>query len=388
MLQGKTVLVTGGTGFIGGRLVEKLVLEQRARVRVLVRNFVRAARISRFPVEMIGGDLTDFDSVLRAVQGCDIVFHCAYDFGGTRDTQKRVAVEATRGLAETVLKNGVSQLVHLSSFSVYAPMTEGELTESSPWPASDNSYVRIKRASERLLLRMHQRDGLPVAVLQPSLVYGPYSPHWTIEPVSRLRTGIVPLVEEGRGYCNAVYVDDVVDALILAATRPDAVGEVFLISGEQPVTWKQFYGAYEEVLGIRSTVPMTTEQLRKLREKQKKQSSLPYRLKNLARMPEVFSVLTSLPPVPTALRTIRHLVSEEQWLSLKTRILQDGAQIQLNGRGQAKPIHVPDESLLSLYQSKTRVCIDKAKKHLGYAPKFSFEHGMDITAQFIRWANL
>jgi nucleoside-diphosphate-sugar epimerase len=388
MLQGKTVLVTGGTGFIGGRLVEKLILEQGARVRVLVRNFVRAARISRFPVEMIGGDLTDFDSVLRAVQGCDIVFHCAYDFGGTRDTQKRVAVEATRGLAETVLKNGLSQLVHLSSFSVYAPMAEGELTESSPWPASDNSYVRIKRASERLLLRMHQRDGLPVAVLQPSLVYGPYSPHWTIEPVSRLRTGIVPLVEEGRGYCNAVYVDDVVDALILAATRPEAIGEVFLISGEQPVTWKQFYGAYEDVLGIRSTVPMTTEQLRNLREKQKKQSSLPYRLKNLVRMPEVFSVLASLPPVPTALRTIRHLVSEEQWLSLKTRILQDGAQIQLNGEGQSKSIHVPDESLLSLYQSKTHVSIDKAKKYLGYVPKFSFERGMDITAQFIRWANI
>ena len=93
-LDGKKVLVTGGTGFIGSRLVEKLVLEHQARVRVLVRNFVNAPRIARFPIEMVPGDLSDPVSVQKAVQNCDVVFHCAYDFAGNTEEQKRVGVEA------------------------------------------------------------------------------------------------------------------------------------------------------------------------------------------------------------------------------------------------------------------------------------------------------
>ncbi|MGI9287253.1 MAG: NAD-dependent epimerase/dehydratase family protein, partial [Pseudomonadales bacterium] len=71
----KTILVTGATGFIGGRLVERLVLEEGANVRALVRNFSSASRIARFPVAMIRGDLTEADKVREAMQGCDVVFH-------------------------------------------------------------------------------------------------------------------------------------------------------------------------------------------------------------------------------------------------------------------------------------------------------------------------
>jgi len=82
-LRGKQVLVTGGTGFIGGRLVEKLVLECDAKVRVLVRNFAHSASIARFPLEIIQGDVTDTEAVRRAADGCDVIFHCAYGNSGT-----------------------------------------------------------------------------------------------------------------------------------------------------------------------------------------------------------------------------------------------------------------------------------------------------------------
>jgi nucleoside-diphosphate-sugar epimerase len=203
-----------------------------------------------------------------------------------------------------------------------------------------------------------------------------------------LRSGIVPLVDDGSGYCNAVYVDDVVDALILAASRPEAVGETFLISGAEPVIWKQFYGAYETALGIRATAAMTVKELCEHRKVKQKQSSLPYRFKSLTRIPEVSSLLIGLPLVPTALRATRLLLSDEQWISFKTRVLQGGTQNHTTNGASSKPIHVPDAALLSLYQSKTRVRIDKARERLGYAPKFSFERGMDITSQFIRWANI
>ena len=76
-LTGKKIFITGATGFIGGRLAERLVLEHGLQVRALVRNFARASRLARIPVEMVGGDVLDFNSFGQAIRGCEVVFHCA-----------------------------------------------------------------------------------------------------------------------------------------------------------------------------------------------------------------------------------------------------------------------------------------------------------------------
>jgi len=99
-LRDSRILVTGGTGFIGGRLVEHLVLKYGADVHALVRNFARAPRIARFSIKMFPGDVTDPEAVDRAVENCDIVFHCAYGGAGGATQQKRATV---RGM-ENVLK--------------------------------------------------------------------------------------------------------------------------------------------------------------------------------------------------------------------------------------------------------------------------------------------
>ena len=109
---------------------------------------------------------------------------------------------------------------------------------------------------------------MPVAVVQPTVVYGPFSLPWTIGPLGALKSSRVVLANGGDGMCNAVYVDDVVAALLLAASRPEAVGQVFLISAESPITWKDFYAAYEDMLGFRSTVGLTAEEFRALRRSQ------------------------------------------------------------------------------------------------------------------------
>ena len=87
-LSGKRALVTGGTGFIGGRLVERL-LREGADVRVLVRNFMKAPRLARHSVEMVAGDASVQADVERAVAGCDVVFHCAYGNSGSEEDQRR-----------------------------------------------------------------------------------------------------------------------------------------------------------------------------------------------------------------------------------------------------------------------------------------------------------
>ena len=387
MLEGKLVLVTGGTGAIGGRLVEKLVLEHRARVRVLVRNFMRASRLARFPLEMVAGDLADREAINKAVRGCEVVFHCAYDFEGNPERQKKSGIDGTRYLCEAALESQVARLVHVSSVAVYGPTLDGDLDEKSPWRKAPNTYWQVKAATERLVLEMCRGRQLPGIVLQPTLVYGPYS-GWTMNPVQELKTGIVPLVDGGGGYCNAVYLDDVVDALILAATRAGVTGESFLISGEQPITWKEFYAAHEAVLGVQATASFTEDELRRAMTEKKKEGKSLAQLVKLLRQPEVKAQLLGLPVMRPPLGGLKSLLSQSRWDSLKTATFGDELNSG-NGDGEVRrALCVPHETQLALYRSKTRVCIDKARSRLGYAPRFDFRSGMEMTSRFIRWANL
>src|SRR3954470_21231111 len=131
-LTNATVLVTGATGFIGGRLAERLIVEHGARVRALVRTFGRAARLARFPIELAQGDLTDAASVDRAVAGCDYVFHCAYGSDGQDDSRRVVNAQGTRNVLEAALKHHVKRVVHTSTVTVYGNTPDGPLDESAP----------------------------------------------------------------------------------------------------------------------------------------------------------------------------------------------------------------------------------------------------------------
>jgi nucleoside-diphosphate-sugar epimerase len=387
-LNGKSILVTGGTGFIGARLVEKLILEHQARVRVLVRNFARVPRIARFPIEMKAGDLLDAASVQRAAAGCEAVFHCAYDFEGSAEQQTQISVQGTRNVCEAVLKESVSRLVHVSTFAVYSPAPSGDLDESSPWPESKKTYVLAKRAAERLVMNLHKKEHLPVAVIQPTMVYGPYSPHWTIGPVQAIKTGLMPLVNGGGGFCNAVYIDDLVDAMILAATRQEAVGEAFLVSAAEPVTWKVFYGAFEKILAMPATVEVSSDDLWQQVKKGMVRPGAMKRLSNLVRRPDVYAELAGIPPVLLMLRTVRKCLSDNSWNSLKASFFRNATSSKKQPRPRSRSINVPDDGLMAMYVSKTRVRIDKARTRLGYGPKFGFEQGMELASNYIRWANL
>jgi nucleoside-diphosphate-sugar epimerase len=369
---------------------------------------------------MIGGDIQDEETVQQAVEGCDVVFHCAHDSRLSKGPQKQMASQGTHNVCQAILQENASRqasggqrravrMVHVSTFSVYGPTLDGDLTESTTWQPSSHPYVLAKRDAERLVLDQYKRTGLPVVILQPTIVYGPFSKPWTIGPVQALKTGRVPLVDGGHGTCNAVYIDDVIDAMLLAATQPDVIGEVFLISGAEIISWKQFYGALETVLGVHATVDISADKLTEMRKTKERSQSLAAQVKSVVWNRQTIGQILRVPIIHGSLMLAKRIVPESRRSTLKARFLGArnvrGSSKSSGGSGQSAsggrtasggraasasngPIHVPDETLLALYKPQTQVRIDKARKLLGYEPAIDFEHGMDLTAQFIRWANL
>ena len=371
-LKNKVVLVTGATGSIGSRLVEKLVIEHQAQVRVLAHNLSNLSRVSRLPVSIYQGDVTDFDAVNKAIEGCDFVFHCAYAFGTSPAEQERVAVGGSRNVARAVLQHKVRSLVYVSTISVYEPLRDGDLDEMAPKKPSGWTYPDTKKKTERVMLEFHNRHGLPVVMVQPTIVYGPFVKSWTQGPVNQLKSGTVILPDEGSGLCNAVYIDDVVDSLILAAANPNAIGETFLISGSEPVTWREFYRAYEAMLGITSTGYMSAQEI------QARYNKLSNRLRRAITGTLKWLIARSPAPVLSAGKRLR-----DRSLFV-ARILQ---HYGVSGDSSGPREFIPDPQRLALFQSKARVSIDKARKVLGYEPRFNLQSGMERTKLYVQWAN-
>jgi predicted dehydrogenase/nucleoside-diphosphate-sugar epimerase len=391
-LSDKRVLVTGGTGFIGNRLVEQLVLDCNARVRVLVRNYSRAAGIARFPVEMVQGDVVNAADIARATEGCEIVIHCAYGHTGSEEEQKTVIVEGTRNVLEAAARCKVERVVHLSTLMVYGIPKDGDFDETAPRKPMGFVYADSKIAAERLAFEYHQKRGVPVCIIQPTTVYGPYSTWHTVAVLESLKSTRVMLIDGGEGACNPVYVDDVVNALLLAATQKAAVGEAFLISGEHAITWRDFYNEYERMLGSACLVSMSAEEAKKYYIRQQRSRGLLG--ESIAILRDDYSIrerILETPEMRLCRNMARFIFPRALWEAVKERV--SGSNHVADDRQpppalESKPMPAVPLPMIRFFAAKGTVRIDKAKRLLGYEPAFDLRAGMNRTEQWARWANL
>jgi nucleoside-diphosphate-sugar epimerase len=310
-------------------------------------------------------DIANEDAVRVALNRVDWLFHCAYD---SEDIEWNY--RAVRALIASCHENKLRRFIHVSSFVVYDLPAEGELTEETIETTAKSGYAHVKRQLEVELLSAERREHLPVTILQPTIVYGPFSKPWTIDPVNMLVNGTVVLPDRGEGICNAVYVDDVVEAMIRAARKPSAAGRRYLVSGE-PVTWSQFYEAVAEAADARPPIYMPTEMI----------------LRRNARVARLLRQLTS--PWPLARRIAQQKIIRG--------ILQDGAKVlpayhrarvlaQLFGPPALRLdyVHLPDRGHLEFLRSSFTVNLTKARREIDYAPRHSFSGGMAKTAVYIK----
>ena len=246
------VLVTGGTGFLGGHLVERLV-RRGDKVRVLVRSTSDLTLLRALGVELATGDITDAASVKIAASGVDAVFHSAAlasDYGPAGKF-RRMNVEGTQNVIDACRDERVPRLIHVSTQSVVFAFDDHLGTdESHPIPARHRDpYSATKAEAERRVLAAHQ-GALFTTAIRPHIIWGPRDTTFLPRIEALARRNQLILVDDGRQQVSLSYVDNVVDALLLGAERDGAGGEAFFVVDREPVGMRRFITSLCEATGV------------------------------------------------------------------------------------------------------------------------------------------
>ncbi len=347
-LGGKPVFVTGATGFIGARLVPAL-LEAGAKVTTLLRSRHGARALEAMGARVLTGALDDRVAMETALRGQEALFHLAYDVRASASSNL-AAFDTLRAAAETA---GVGRIIHTSSIVVYDGWPQQNLTEDSPLAhAGGAPYQQAKIKMEQALMQ----GNCPTAILQPTLVYGPGSMLWTDQLADWLTAGTVVLPEP-EGLCNAVFVDDLVQAMLRAAQLEDLRQERFIISGAAPVAWSDLLSGYAGIIG-RGTIRHVP--LAALRDR------LP---------PEETNEIPDAPPLAA-----RVSAAARMWIG-KERFEQLVRAVKRRRHQQGEIF--PDRYMLGLYSAKGCCRIDHARSRLGYAPSYDLEAGLNATREHL-----
>jgi nucleoside-diphosphate-sugar epimerase len=252
------VLLTGGSGFIGGHLAAGLAAAG-ARVTALVRRRGDHPGLGAPGITQLEGDFVDPGTARRAVEGAALVIHCAAVLGDDLADARRVNVAGTAGLAAAARAAGCRRFVHISTLSVYDWESGREIfDESAPLKSVVKSYAHTPAASpyyglskaegERALAEEMER-GLPATVLRLAAVLGVHpTSSWAVLVPAKVRAGQVPLTGDGSDPLPWTHAENVRQAVLLALARDAAAGRIYnLVDGH--VTW----GRYVE--DIRSWFP-------------------------------------------------------------------------------------------------------------------------------------
>ncbi len=256
-------LVTGGGGFLGGAIVRRIV-DRGWSVRSLQRGHY--PHLDQLGVEQVRGDIADAELVSRAVSGSDIVFHVAakVDQWGAYPPFHRTNVVGTENVLAAIRRHNVPKLVFTSTPSVVH--SGGDLAgvdESVPYPDEfEAAYPQTKAMAEMAVLAANSEE-LSTVCLRPRLIWGPGDTNLVPQLVDRARSGKLRFVGDGSNLVDTVYIDNAVDAHLLAADRLEngapCAGRPYFISNGEPWPLKKIVNGILDAAGLppeERTVPL------------------------------------------------------------------------------------------------------------------------------------
>ncbi len=238
-LAASHAFVTGGSGFTGGHLCAALV-RRGARVNALVRRTSDTRALEQLGAHLVVGDLRDRASFEEGLAGCDTVYHVGAAFREAKIPDAEytaINVGGTRNVIEAAARAGVRRVVHCSTVGVHGDTGREPADEDTPFDPPD-FYCQSKVEGEMLARELFDRLGLEGVVFRPFGIYGPGDTRF-LKLFKGIARGRFIMIGSGDVMYQFSYVDDLCDGIILCGTKPEAVGEVFILGGEPPVTLNQ-----------------------------------------------------------------------------------------------------------------------------------------------------
>ena len=307
---------------------------------------VRSA--SRAGTPAVACDIMCPSEVRAAFRDVTDIVHCAYV------DDREVIVEGTRNVLEAAVEADVRRFVFLSTAEVYGPNVSGSLDETTPLSESGSLYADAKIEAEHLCWEYADR-GLPVTVLRPSIVYGPFSDSKTTRLAKRLRSGNWGTFSEfGDGQCNLVYVDDLVRAICLCIACDASVGQAYHVNGPDNVTWNEYFATFNQVLALPPLAAVSPKSSR-LRA-----------------------------ATTDSMRKLTGLMLRPFGDQIMAFYLRGGAIPRMMKRFKDFLGSQPSTTeLTTLYNRQAIYNDDKIKHHVGYRPQIDLERGLTLCVQWL-----
>jgi nucleoside-diphosphate-sugar epimerase len=320
------ILITGGNGFLGRHLISSLQ-KRGDSVRVLVLPTEDTAWLEKHDVAVFRGDILSPDTLIAPMRGVQSVFHLAAMIGTWHSMRDYYAVNVTgtENVCRAALNAGVSRLIHISSAMVYDMAMGRAVTEDDLLTPLDEPYSFTKAQGDMLVQRMIREEHLPAVIIRPGTLLGPGDRLNFGRMADRVRAGKGVIIGQGNNAIPLFYITDMVQGLLLALDSEQAVGKVYNISNDQPLTQAQYLKLIAQQIGVATPhihVPYTP-------------------LYTAAYMAERLAILSNNRILPFL---TRHGVK--------------------------------------LYGANNLISIDKARRELGYAPKVSLNEAVRIACDW------
>lgn len=322
------ILITGANGFLGRQLVE--ALRQRGEiVKALVLPGENTEWLESRNVTIYTGDVRQSATLAEPMATADAVFHLAAMIGVWRPMKDyfSVNVTGTENVCRAALKAGISRLIHVSSAMAYRMWVGHPVTEDEALQPLQEPYSSTKALGDRLVQRLVDEEGLPAVIVRPGTSFGPGDRLNFGRIADRIRDGKGVIIGSGRNPVPMVFVTDLIQGLLLALDRKQAVGQAYNIGNDQPLTQEELLGAIAEEIG--------------------------------ARPPHIHVPFHVLYPVASAAEVLSRL-----------------------SRYRLRPIATRHS--IVLYGLANRISIDKARRQLDYVPQVSIREGVRLAAAWYR----